>query len=142
MSAEPGTQVHTASVSEPLFRTLLVLFGAIAFGTGLWLAASPGTFYDVIAPFAPRSDHFMRDIATFELALGLAFFMAVSRPSWRAPVLFFGAVQATAHAINHLVDISDTDPGWLGPFNFIAIAISAAVLWWLFSVAWRAPSAT
>ena len=129
-------------MSEPLFRALLVLFGALAFGTGLWLIASPGTFFDQIAPFAPRNDHFMRDIGTFELALGAAFFIAVRLPSWRAPVLFFAAVQATAHAINHLVDISETDPGWLGPFNFAVIAATAVALWWLVSVAWRSPSGT
>jgi hypothetical protein len=49
----------------------------------------------------------------------------------------FGALQYGLHALNHLLDIGDADPGWVGPFDFITLAAVAAVF--LFALRLSAP---
>lgn len=124
----------SARLGERPMRALLAAFGALTLAIGLWLAISPASFAENVAPYPDAGDHFLRDLGTYNIALGMAFLVAVGRPTWRAPVLFFAAAQATIHAVNHLIDIGDTDPGWLGPVNFAAIGLIAVLLWWLFAV--------
>jgi hypothetical protein len=116
---------------------LLVVFGVTQLATGLFLAIAPGTFFDVVGPFGTRHDHYMRDLATFYIALGAAGLVAVSRPAWRVPVLALATLEFVLHAINHLADIGDADPKWNGPVTFAAVAASAALLGWMLWVAAR-----
>jgi hypothetical protein len=95
--------------------------------TGILLWAAPGFFYDNIGPFGPRNTHYMGDVATFYLALAAAQLGAAQRPSWRVPVIALTLLQSALHAINHLIDIGEADPGWLGPFDFFAL-LAATVL--------------
>ncbi len=97
-------------------------------GLGVWQALSPGTFFDALADFGARNDHFLRDISTMYLALGVVLVVAINRPSWRVPVLAFAALQYGLHSINHLIDIGDADPGWIGPFDFVTLALTALAL--------------
>lgn len=110
------------------FGAVLLFFAAVSVAVGIAMLFVPGTFFDEIAPYEPRSDHFIRDLGTYSLATGLVFGIAAYVPSWRVPVLAFAAVQYAMHAANHLVDISDTDPASLGIVNFVLIAIGAVVL--------------
>ena len=61
----------------------------------------------------------MADLATFYLALGAVALVAVRRASWRVPVLALALVQYALHSLNHLIDIGESDPSWLGPANFV-----------------------
>src|SRR3954471_22954526 len=101
------------------------------------MAISPSVFFDAIGPFGTRNDHYMRDLATFYIALGAAGLVAVGRPSWRVPVLALATVEFVLHAINHLADIGESDPSWNGPVTFAAVAASAALLGWMLWVAAR-----
>jgi hypothetical protein len=116
---------------------LLLVFGAvqIALGLALWLA--PGEFYEEVGPYGPRNDHYMADLATFYLALGAGALVAVVRARWRAPVLAVAFVQYVLHSLNHLIDIGEADPGWLGPANLISLAATALLLGWMLRVAMR-----
>jgi hypothetical protein len=116
---------------------LLIVFGLtqIAVGLGLWLA--PGTFFEEIGPFGVRNDHYMGDLATFYLALGAAGLIAVGSRRWRVPVLAVAFVAYVLHAINHLIDVGEADPGWLGPADLIGVAASAVLLGWMLRVAMR-----
>jgi hypothetical protein len=116
---------------------VLAAFGVaqLALGIGLW--ATPGTFFEEIGPYGERNDHYMGDLATFYLALGAGSLVAVVRSSWRVPVLAVALVQYALHSVNHLIDVGDADPGWLGPANLIAIAAATALLAWMFKVARR-----
>jgi hypothetical protein len=109
--------------------------GQIVLGLLLWLA--PGTFFEEIGPYGTRNDHYMGDLATFYLALGAGSLVAVVRSGWRVPVLAVGFIQYVLHSLNHLIDIGDADPGWLGPVNLIALAATAALIGWMLKVAWR-----
>jgi hypothetical protein len=113
----------------------LTAFGVYQLALGLFMVIAPGTFFDELGAFGTRNDHYIHDLATFELPLGVLFLAAARRPSWRIPALVFGVLHWGLHAVSHVLDIGDADPEWLGPFDFIAITIGTALLAWLL---WRA----
>jgi phage-related holin len=110
-----------AAVKERRLRLVIAYLGITQLALGLFQVIAPGTFFDLIADYGEENDHFLRDISTFYLALGVVLLVAVERPGWRIPTLAFGVLQYALHTINHLVDIGDADPGWIGPFNFVAL---------------------
>ena len=109
-------------------RALLIAFAAVQLLLGLLLWLTPGFFYDEIGPFGARNDHYMADVATFYIALGTVAFMSVRRPSWRVPVLTLALFQYALHALNHLIDIGESDPGWIGPADFVSLTLVAVLL--------------
>jgi peptidoglycan/LPS O-acetylase OafA/YrhL len=110
---------------------VLLAFAAGHLLLGLLMAFAPGTFFEEIGPYPPQNDHYIRDVSTFYLALGTVVLIAWRLRSWRTPVIAFGLIQYALHAVNHLVDIGDTDPEGLGPVNFATIALTAAALGWM-----------
>lgn len=114
-------------LAEPKLRLFILALAATLIAQGLWLALSPGTFYDALANFGARSDHGLRDTAAFPLAAGVCLWIAADRPSWRVPALALTGLQIAIHSVNHLIDIADSDPGWVGPFDFVTLAGMAVV---------------
>jgi hypothetical protein len=130
--------VRLPALDENRMRQALLLLGAAQLVLGTFLAIAPGTFEDKIAPYGSGAEnHFLRDIATIYLAMGAALLLAIGRRSWRVPVLFVVAAQYALHTINHLIDIGGTDPGWLGPFNFVSLLLLTAIAGWLLAGAAR-----
>jgi hypothetical protein len=118
-------------------RPLLLIAGAYHVALGAFMVIAPRTFYEEIGPFGPYNDHYVRDIASFYLAMGVCLLLAVGRRSWQVPVLFLCLLQYALHVLNHVWDVSDADPSWLGPVNLIVIALIGAGLWWLWRAAGR-----
>jgi hypothetical protein len=118
-------------------RPALLAFAAASLAQGLILALAPGAFYDAIANFGARNDHDLRDMAAFYLAAAPALAIAANRASWRAPVLALVALQYAIHALNHLLDVGDADPSWVGPFDAAALIAAAIVLGLLLRAALR-----
>jgi UPF0716 family protein affecting phage T7 exclusion len=112
-------------------RALLTAFAALQVLTGALLWLTPGFFHDEIGPYGVRNDHYMGDVATWYLALGAAAFVAVRRTGWRVPVLAMAFLQYALHSLNHLIDVSETDPGWLGPANLVSIVLATLLLGWM-----------
>ena len=112
-------------------RALLIAFaaGQLLLGALLWLA--PGFFFDEIGPYGVRNDHYMADLATWYLAAGVALLVATVRVAWRVPLLFLVALQYALHSVNHLLDVGEADPRWLGPVNLVALALTTALLVWM-----------
>jgi hypothetical protein len=112
-------------------RILLIAFavGQLVLGLLLWLA--PGFFYDEIGPYGARNDHYMADVGTFYLALGAVLLLAVRRATWRIPLLAFAVIQYGLHSLNHLIDIGESDPSWLGPANFASLLLTTWLLGWM-----------
>lgn len=120
------------------------LIGAALLAVGVYLLAlsifqllAPGAFFDAIGPFGDRNDHYIRDGASFGLALAVLALVAAWAGSWRLPALVTLVVHFTVHAANHLADIGEADPGWVGPADFAALALAAAALAGLLAIAWR-----
>ena len=92
------------------------------------MALAPGTFFAEVGPYGARNDHYVRDMASWELALGIVALVAARRPSWRAPVLAIALVHYALHALNHVLDVGDARPEWLGPANLAALVAGAVLL--------------
>ena len=112
-------------------RVLLIAFAAVQTVIGLLLWLTPGFFLTEIGPYGPRNDHYMGDLATWYLASGAAVLVAAGRPAWRVPVLVLSALQYALHSVNHLLDVGEADPGWLGPVNLVSLAVATALLAWM-----------
>jgi hypothetical protein len=112
-------------------KALLLLFAAAQLVLGLLLWLTPGFFFDEIGPYGSRNDHYMGDLATWYLALGAAALVSVRRASWRLPVLALAFAQYALHSVNHLIDIGDAHPKWLGPANFVSLVLTTVLLAWM-----------
>jgi UPF0716 family protein affecting phage T7 exclusion len=112
-------------------KALLAIFAAIQLLTGALLWLAPGFFHDEIGPYGTRNDHYMGDLATWYLALGAAVLVAVRRTAWRVPVLALAFVQYALHSINHLIDVGETEPDWLGPANLVSVVLVTLLLGWM-----------
>jgi hypothetical protein len=112
----------------------LVVFAAIQLALAAFMAIAPHAFYTSIGPFGAQNDHYLRDVSTYNGALGVGLAVAVRRASWRVPMLAILTIQFGLHSINHLVDISAADPTWVGYLDFFALAaatVQLALLTWL-----------
>ncbi len=112
-------------------RVGLLVFAVFNLVIALALVITPHTFFTDIGPFGSQNDHYLRDVATFYAAFGVALLIAYKRVSWRTPVLWIVALQSGLHALNHLVDIGAAHPRWLGPADFISLALATCALVWL-----------
>jgi hypothetical protein len=110
---------------------VLWVFAITQLALGLWMAISPGSFFDDFGPFGARNDHYVRDVSTFYIALGAAGLVAVRRPRWRVPLLAFATIEYALHAINHLADIGDSHPAWNGPVTFASVTAGGLVIAWM-----------
>jgi hypothetical protein len=97
-------------------------------GLGLWQALGPGSFFDALGGFGLRNDHYVRDVSTWYLALGASLVAAAAWPSWRVPVLALAAIQSALHTVNHLLDVGEAEPSWVGPFDAAALGAITVVL--------------
>ena len=95
---------------------------------GLWMLLAPRSFYDAIGPFGAYNRHYVLDTSTWQLAFGVALAVAVRRPSWRVPLLGFAVLQFGLHALNHIADIGDADPEWVGVFDAVALGLTTVLL--------------
>jgi hypothetical protein len=124
-----------------LSRILPTAIGVLAIyelALGLWMVVSPRSFFDQVASFGFYPPHFIRDVSTWQVALGATLAVAASRPSWRAPLLAFATLQTGLHAINHWVDVNDASTLGIGLFDAIALTGFTALL----ALLWRAAALT
>lgn len=116
---------------DAVVRAALLALGAYQLGLGGLMGLAPATFYELLGPFGPYNAHYVRDAATWELALAAGAFAAAARPAWRVAVLAVALAHAVLHALNHLIDIRETDPARVGVLNFVGLLALATALAWL-----------
>jgi hypothetical protein len=124
-------------VNEARLRTILLVAAAYHLLLGAFMFFAPGAFYDTVGKFPPENHHYIKDVATFYVALGVVFYVSVRRRSWRTPLLAFAALEYALHAINHLVDVGEATSALTGWFDFFALSAIALLLGALASFAWR-----
>jgi predicted anti-sigma-YlaC factor YlaD len=122
-----------------MVRAVLLIAGITQLVTGAWLFVSPGSFYDAIATYPPENDHFLKDVGSWNVALGLAAVIAARTPSWQRGMLGVLAVQYTLHAISHGIDVDQADPESMGVFTLVLQAAAAVLFAVLFVRESRAP---
>jgi hypothetical protein len=109
-------------------RYVLAVVGAYFVAQGIYMAVAPGSFFEYVGPFGPRNDHYIRDNASFSVALGAGCLVGLVRPRWQVPALAIATAQFWLHAVSHLIDIGESDPDYYGPVEFVALVVSALVL--------------
>jgi hypothetical protein len=122
-------------VSEQTLRISVAAVAAVNLAIGLWAGIAPSSFYDQIATYGAENGHFLGDIASAYLGIGIALAIAVSRPSWRVPALAATALFWAIHALNHLGDVDEASSDAKGVTDTILIALGAAAIGYL---AWAA----
>lgn len=113
--------------ADRLIAPMLTVLGVIQIALGAWMAAAPRSFFDAVGPFGAYNDHYVRDAASFTLALGVVALLGARRPSWRPAVLAFATLQLGLHAVNHVVDIGDADPRAAGIADAVSLLAATAV---------------
>ncbi len=111
-----------------------VALGALAvtqLALALFMALAPREFFDSVGPWGDFNGHYVRDFASFYGAIGIAALLALSRPAWWAPVLAIAALEYTLHALNHVADLTEADPEWVGYADLALLVAATAVLAWL-----------
>ena len=126
-----------AARRDQVLRFAVLALGVYQLGIAAFQAFAPEQFYDYVGPYGVFNRHFLQDVASYEAALGAGALLAVARPGWRAPVLAVAVFHFGFHTISHLVDIGESDPGWIGPFEFASLLAGTALLAWLALLAAR-----
>ncbi len=140
-----GESVNTRTSPNVLERPATALTAGIALfavyhlGLAALMAFAPHYFFTKIGPFGIRNDHYIRDLATYNAAIGAGLLVAVRRRSWRVPLLAVVTLQFALHSLNHLIDINAAHPNWNGYFDFFSLAIATVVLAWLWRLAAQMP---
>lgn len=114
----------------------LIAAGALYLVVGVLAFLVPGTFYSELAAFPPENQHFIRDLGTWNVALGVAALYAAQRESWRRPMLWIVAAQYALHTVSHVIDAGETDPEWQSWFALVLFAVGTAVF---AALAFRSP---
>jgi hypothetical protein len=118
-------------------RVAIALAAAYNLALGLYQVIAPHSFYKQIGPFGPYNPHYIRDNATYALALGATLVAALWLSRWRVPLLALSVLQFVLHTINHLVDIDKAHPHSKGVFDFVSLLVGTFVLGGLLWVARR-----
>jgi len=96
-----------------------------------WAAADASSFADVVADFGAENDHLVHDFAASSATFGIALLVAIAAPSWRTPILALAVLWNGLHAISHVVDVGEADPGIVGPIEAVALLATTVLLGWL-----------
>jgi hypothetical protein len=124
-------------MSEGVLKAVLVAVSAYHVLTGGLALLAPDTFFEQIGSYGIENSHYVGDVGAFVLAFGVAVGIAVVRPSWRAPVLWLGALWYGFHAINHAFDTGEAKSDGRGWSDTLLIAFGAAGAAWLARVSER-----
>ena len=136
------TRTPLTAADPGLIRVGVAAFAAVELALAIWMAAAPHSFFKAIGPFAGYNAHYIRDVATFQAALGFGLLVSVWERSWRVPALGITLVQFALHSVNHLADIGASHPAWAGYFDFFALAAATLQLALLFAAARAASGQT
>jgi hypothetical protein len=124
-------------MTEQSLRAVLAVIAAYHVITGALALFAPDTFFDVIGHYGVENSHYVGDVGAFTLAFGVALALAVTRPAWRAPILWLGALWYGFHALNHAFDTGEARSNARGWTDTLLIAFGAVASAWLARVSER-----
>jgi hypothetical protein len=129
-------------MSERALRAILLFVGAYHLVTGALALVAPGTFFDEIGRYGVENLHYVGDVGAFTAAAGFGLIVAAYRPSWRAPILWVGAVWYGVHALNHAFDTDEARSTARGVADTLLLALGALGSAYLARVAERLQAGT
>ena len=115
-----------------MIRAVLLVVGVSQLAVGVLAFFAPGAFYDLVAAYPPENHHFLKDIGSWNVALGAIAIYGAGRPDWQVPLLGFLALQYGLHTISHIVDLNDAEEDWQGWFALVTQGFGTIVLAALF----------
>ncbi len=124
-------------LSERALKAVLAVIAAYHVVTGVLALVAPDTFFDQIGHYGVENSHYVGDVGAFMLAFGVAVAISIWRASWRAPILWLGALWYGFHAINHAFDTGEAKSEGRGWGDTLAIAFGAVASAWLARVSER-----
>lgn len=124
-------------MTERTLKTVLIVVAAYHVLTGLLALLAPDTFFEQIGHYGFENSHYVGDVGAFILAFGVAVGISVVRPSWRAPILWLGALWYGFHALNHGFDAGEAKSEARGWADALLIAVGALASAWLARVSER-----
>lgn len=124
-------------IGERTLKAVLAFVALYHVVLGAMQLLAPGTFFDEIGNYGIENSHYIGDVGAFTLAFGIAVGIAVVRPSWRAPILWLGALWYGLHAINHAFDTDEARSEARGWTDTLLIAFGALGAAWLARVSER-----
>ncbi len=124
-------------IGERTLRAVLVVVAAYHVAMGLLALIAPDTFFNQIGHYGVENSHYVGDVGAFILAFGVAVGISVARPSWRAPILWLGALWYGFHALNHAFDTGEAKSEARGWGDTLLIAFGAVGAAWLARVSER-----
>ncbi len=134
---QPADVVRSDGRARSVVTVGLAAFAAVELALAVFMTVSPHGFYKAVGPFGAYNPHYIRDVATFYAAIGIALLLAIRNVSWRVPVLAVTTIQYALHSLNHLLDIGKAHPAWNGYFDFFSLAAATVLLAWLWRTAAR-----
>lgn len=107
-----------------LARPMLGLFGVFWLAIGLWAFFAPHQFFDTLATFEPYNRHFIHDIGSMQIGIGLGAIVAAR--TLRTLVAAFVGLSAfqVMHVVSHIVD---RDLGGTPWFDIPSLTLAAVV---------------
>lgn len=132
---QPANVVGSDGPARSAVTVGLAAFAAVELALAVLMTVSPHGFYKTVGPFGAYNGHYIRDVATFYAAIGIALLLAIRHASWRVPVLAVTTIQYALHSLNHLLDIGKAHPAWNGYFDFFSLAAATVLLAWLWRTA-------
>lgn len=105
-------------------RLWCAAIGLLIAAQGVWAFVSPRSFYDTLAEFEPFNAHFIRDIGSLQIAVGIAGAVVALRVSALVVGLTGLATFQVVHVISHVVD---RDAGGRPGFDIPALSIPALI---------------
>jgi hypothetical protein len=124
-------------ISERALKAVLAVIALYHVVTGLLALVAPDTFFDQIGHYGIENSHYVGDVGAFILAIGVAVGISIWRVSWRAPILWLGALWYGFHAINHAFDTGEAKSEARGWTDTLLIAFGAVGAAWLARVSER-----
>jgi hypothetical protein len=119
-----STRRWTVQDRERVARLWCGVIGAAIAAQGLWAFVSPRGFYDVLAVFEPFNHHFIRDIGSMQMGIGIAAVVAARK----ATGLVVGLTALTAFQVLHVLShVIDRDDGGRPAFDIAALGSAAAL---------------
>ncbi len=113
-----------------LVRAVVLVVGLLYFVIGLALLLEPEWFFANVGNFAPYNRHYLGDLGSFLLPLGVGLTLASQDPVRHRMLITIGVAGSIIHALNHLYDASLGDSAAFWVTDTLPLLILAGVFLW------------